>query len=421
MEKSELPIKNKKSVFLGHTEINGKMEKVYIQEKDRLRHIQSFGRSGSGKSTLMKNVIMQDIEIGNGVFVLDIYGSLIKDILSNIPEHRKNDVIYFDLGSTEASSTLSLNLLDITQNKTQTIDLLFRIFDQLHDLEKTGGPMFDMYMKNSIKLVLAHPESGCTLVDVCKVLTDRDFRRYKLAFCDDIDVTNFWDQALKTDGEANLENMIPYLTSKLDPFVSDKLPKLIFGQQKSNIDFRECMNNNKIVLICLNKQLTGEKLCHLLGLTIIEFVLSAGLSRELEDLTYKNQAPFFVYLDQINNFLNTSLAKAVEELSLHKVGLYLTHNFLGQLITHNSNQVKESLVSNCGTKFIYECSSDDAKTLESEFEKINLTKLDKYTANTVLLVNGQKTQGFNLKVSAPSKNMDDQKPKLWKNSKTATN
>ena len=422
MEKSELPIKNKKSVFLGHTEINGKMEKVYIQEEDRLKHIQSFGASGSGKTTLMQNVIIQDIEMGNGVFVLDPTGNLVSDILSKIPEHRKNDVVYFDAANTQ----MSLNLLEANEDKSQVlvIDSLFRILHELYDLKATGGPMFDVYMKNSIKLVLAHPESGCTLADVCKVLTDRDFRRYKLAFCDDEDVANFWDEASKVGGEANLENMVPYLISKLAPFLSDELPKSIFGQQKSNLDFVKYMKNNKIVLISLNKNKIGEKMVSLLGLVIVELIFSAGISRESNNIeSYNKLTPFFVYLDQINNYLGNGLGKIIEELRLYKVGVYLTYNYFGQL--SQLEKMRDCLMASCGTKFVFQCANSDAEILKHEFlpniTMTNLIRPKKYAVNTVLLIDDQRSRGFSLKVPASSENMDDQKPKLWKNSKTATN
>ena len=55
-----------------------------------------IGKTGSGKSTLLINLILQDIEAGRGVCVLEPHGDAINDILARLPADRIQDVILLD-------------------------------------------------------------------------------------------------------------------------------------------------------------------------------------------------------------------------------------------------------------------------------------------------------------------------------------
>jgi hypothetical protein len=277
-----IPGPGQDNVYIGTAQARGQSKDVYMKTEDRFRHVYSLGGSGSGKSVLMSHVIMQDIENGHGVCVVDPHGETIDDILLRIPEERIDDVILFSPAITDRP--LGLNMLEFDpkkpSQKTVVIDTLFAIWDKLYDLKKTGGPMFENYMKNSMRLVMSHPESGSTLMEIPKVLIDDDFRSFKLAMCDEQEVIDFWDkQATKAGGEASLENMVPYITAKLAPFLTNDFIRPMIGQQKSAINFRTAMDNNKIVLVKLEKGLIGEQSAYLVGMVIVGAILLAGLGR----------------------------------------------------------------------------------------------------------------------------------------------
>jgi hypothetical protein len=69
---------------------------VTLSPEARARHMHVIGASGTGKSTLLLRMIMQDIEDGNGLAVLDPHGDLIEQILGRIPAARVPDVVLLD-------------------------------------------------------------------------------------------------------------------------------------------------------------------------------------------------------------------------------------------------------------------------------------------------------------------------------------
>lgn len=417
----EIPGPEGDNVWLGTAKSRGQIKDVYMKTEDRFRHIYSLGGSGSGKSVLMQHIIMQDIKNGHGVCVVDPHGELVDDILLRMPEERKDDVIIFSPAFIDRP--LGLNMLEFDPKKptekTLVIDTLFAIWDKLYDLKKTGGPMFENYMKNSMRLVMSHPESGSTLMEIAKVLADEDFRSFKLAMCEEQDVVDFWEkEATKAGGEASLENMVPYITSKLAPFVSNDFIKPMIGQQKSAIQFRAAMDNKKIVLVKLEKGLIGEMSAYLIGMVVVGNVLMSGMGRNdglrynldgtTTEISKEERVPFFIYIDEMQNFLFDAIPKALEEIRKYKVGFYLAHQFVKQVVEQGDERIKDSIMANCASKFIYRCGAVDAEMLEKEFAPTfsakDLMTPDKFTCNTVLLVDGQKTTPFNFGPPPPSSN-----------------
>lgn len=408
----EIPGLGPESIYLGTAVARGQSKDIYIKTEDRFRHIYSLGGSGSGKTVTMNNVIMQDIMMGNGVCFVDPHGEGVDDILRRIPKERMQDVILFSPAITDRP--LGLNMLEFDplkpSQKTLVIDILFSIWDKLYDLKKTGGPMFENYMKNSMRLVMGHPESGSTLMEISKVLVDEDFRSFKLAMCDEPEVIDFWEkEATKAGGEASLENMVPYITSKLAPFITNDFIKPMVGQQVSAINFREAMDNKKIVLVSLAKGLIGETSAYLVGMVIVGSLLMAGMGRSdglkyNEDgtttpITPLERPPFFVYIDEMQNFLFDAIPKALEEIRKYKVGFYLAHQFVKQVIVDGSERIKDSIMANCATKIIYRCSAEDAKFLESEFSPLSVQDIanpEARTFNTIILIDGQRSAPFNV-------------------------
>ena len=143
---------------------------------------------------------------------------------------------------------MGLNMLEFDparpEQKTLVINELLGIFNQLFDM-KTGRTTFEQYFKNSAGLVMGHPESGNTVLEIGRVLSDKKFRDMKLENCTNPIIKQFWKNAEATSGEQGLENFVPYITSKFDTFISNEIMRPIIAQEKSSFNFREIIDNKK--------------------------------------------------------------------------------------------------------------------------------------------------------------------------------
>jgi hypothetical protein len=118
-------------------------------------------------------------------------------------------------------------------------------------------------------------------------------------------VKDFWEkEAQKAGGEAALANMVPYITSKLTPFISNDLIRPIIAQSKSAFNFREAMDTNKIILLNLSKGKIGEINSSLLGMIVIGKLLYAAMSRV--DTQENERKDFYLYIDEFQNFITDS-------------------------------------------------------------------------------------------------------------------
>ncbi|MEN9338434.1 MAG: hypothetical protein RI945_159, partial [Candidatus Parcubacteria bacterium] len=383
-------------VFLGLNNFRHLTTKIFLPEADRLRHVYIVGQTGTGKSVMMVNMILQDIYNGNGCCFIDPHGEDLMKIMGNIPKERWDDVVYFDPASTDFP--FGLNMLEYDPNKIEqksfVINELFSIFKKLfaEASPESMGPAFEQYFRNSAGLVMDHPESGCTLIDISRVLSDKDYREYKLAHCKTPTVVQFFKNAEATSGEQGFENYVPYITSKFDVFLANEIMRPIIAQEKSSFDIAEIMDNKKIFLVNLSKGRLGELNANLIGLILVGKFLMAALGRE----NPAEKPPFYLYLDEFQNISTPSISAILSEARKYKLSLNLAHQFLKQL----PENIKAAVFGNVGSKIVFRISEEDAKYLEASFAPTftasDIMKIENFNAYVALLVNGYPQKPFNL-------------------------
>lgn len=391
-------------LILGFNDYRGTNTVIRMTDEDRRRHLYTIGQTGTGKSTFLQEMAKQDARNGKGFCFIDPHGDAVEDILANIPKERAEDVIIFNPADIERP--FGLNLLEYDpshpEQKTFIINEMIGIFDQLYDLKATGGPMFEQYMRNAMLLIMEHPESGSTLLEISKVLSDEDFRKMKLSHCQNPIVSDFWTkEAEKAGGEAALANMVPYITSKLTTFISNDMMRPIIAQQKSTLDFKDIMNSKKILLVNLSKGRIGEINARLLGMVVVGKILMAALSRV--DIPEPERIDFYLYLDEFQNVTTSSIAQILSEARKYRLDLIIAHQFIAQL----KEEISKAVFGNVGSLCAFRVGAEDAEFLEKQFAPTfsanDLVNVDNRNLFAKLLINNELTKPFNMKTYPPTK------------------
>jgi TraM recognition site of TraD and TraG/Helicase HerA, central domain len=399
--------------LLGLNTDRNNTSKIFTTDEDRLRHFYVIGQTGTGKTTLLKNMITQDILAGNGVCMIDPHGSDIQDILAIIPKERYDDVIYFDPGY--APRPMALNMLEYDKNfpeqKTFVVNELLSIFNKLFDMKTAGGPMFEQYFRNAVLLVMDDPETGNTLLDVSRVLSSKPFRELKLLKCKNPTVIQFWREiADKAGGEASLQNVVPYITSKFDVFLSNEIMRPIIAQEHSTFNFREVMDTKKILLVNLSKGRLGDINANLIGLILVGKILMAALSRA--DSFGQTLPSFYLYIDEFQNITTDSISQILSEARKYKLSLTIAHQFIAQL----DEKIKDSVFGNVGSIASFRVGADDAEYLEKQFSPVfsakDLLNLDNRNAYMKMLSGGRPVRPFSIETMPPMKGDEGIVPKL---------
>lgn len=389
---------------LGYNDYRGAKTVIKISEKDRRRHLYTIGQTGTGKSNFLQEMAKQDAKDGKGFCFIDPHGDAIEDILTAIPKERAEDVIVFDPSDVERPFGLNMMEYDPAhpEQKTFVINEMIGIFDQLYDLKSTGGPMFEQYMRNAMLLIMEDPESGSTLMEIPKVLSDEEFRKMKLSRCTNPIVIDFWTkEAEKAGGEASLANMVPYITSKLTTFISNDMMRPIIAQQKSTINFREVMDNKKILLINLSKGRIGEINARLLGMVVVGKILMNAMARV--DTPEDERKDFYLYMDEFQNVTTNSIAQILSEARKYRLCLVLAHQFIAQL----KEEISKAVFGNVGSMVILRVGAEDAEFLEKQFAPTfsarDLVNVDNYHGFAKILINNVLTKPFNIGFYPPTK------------------
>lgn len=392
----ELP---NEGIVLGKSVFRGEEKMVRILPSDRRRHVYMVGQTGTGKSYGMINMVIQDIQNGAGVGVIDPHGDLIEQILSYIPKERADDVVLFNPGDLERPMGINMLEYDFShpEQKSFIINEFISIFDKLYDLKQTGGPMFEYYLRNAMGLLMSDTSEVATLLDIPRIFTNEDFRAEKLAKCSDPTTVEFWEkEAVRvTSGDISLSNITPYITSKFGTFISNDYMRPIISQQKSAFNFRDVMDNKKILLINLSKGRIGDLNASLLGLILVGRLLMAALSRV--DTPEENRRDFYLYIDEFQNFATPSIATILAEARKYKLNLIVAHQFIAQL----DDKIRDAVFGNVGTMVCFRVGAKDAEFLVKYFEPVfdqnDLINIDNFNAFVKLLIKEYTSRPFNMK------------------------
>lgn len=359
-----------------------------IKEKNRRAHIYIIGKTGTGKSTLIENMVISDIKDGNGVALIDPHGDLAENILALIPRERINDVIYFNPADIEYP--IAFNPLE-------------QIHPDFHDLVASGliavfkkiwadfwGPRLEHILRYSIMTLLEYP--GSTLLDIPRLLTDADFRKTILSKVTHPQVKAFWYSEYDKYSAWMRSSAIAPILNKIGQFLVSIPLRNIVGQQNNTFKLRTVMDEKKILLVNLAKGKIGEDNCALLGAMLVTRLQLAAMSRV--NLPEDRRNSFYLYVDEMHNFITLSFADILSEARKYGLSLTLAHQYIEQL----DIEIRAAVFGNVGTIIAFRVGAKDASYLAREFSPVfkeaDIINLPNYRIYLKLMIDGVASKAF---------------------------
>ncbi len=383
----------KSGMYLGKSVYRGIDRPVFISDDDRLRHIYIIGKTGVGKSELLTDMIMQDIKEGRGVCFIDPHDTVEK-IMEMIPPERAEDVIYFNPSDTDRP--LGLNMLDARTEEekhfvtTSIVGMMYKLYDP----HKTGiiGPRFEHAVRNAMLTVMSEP--GNTFVEVVRVLTDSRYVQELLPKVSDPIVRRYWTDQIAQTSDFHKSEVLDYIVSKFGRFVTNKMMRNIIGQSESAFNFRQVMDEGKILLINLAKGRIGEENSNFLGLILVPKILMSAMSRQ--DVPEEQRKPFYLYVDEFQNFATPDFAQILSEARKFRLALTVANQFIGQV----EEDVKNAIFGNVGTIMSFRVGVSDANYLQHEFQptftETDLINIERFNVYIKTLVNNETVPPFSM-------------------------
>lgn len=201
------------------TDLHTKKE-VKILAQHRSRGIMVVGQPGTGKSTLTNKLCLQDIQAGNSVFYMEPHEGIV-GLLPQIPENRKKDVVLLTL---RTKNSPLWPVLDVARNEDERSlvgDLLVDTWQAQYGKESVG-PRAASILRHAL---LTLPEKlGASPLELMAVLSSFDYRFKLLSFLSaakDYPLQMYWNESMRTLGEARLQDWSQAVANKLDPLLSN--------------------------------------------------------------------------------------------------------------------------------------------------------------------------------------------------------
>lgn len=311
---------------------------LVVPPGDRLKHIALWGPTGSGKSTLMTNMIMQDVVSGAGVIVIDPKDNLVDNVLRRLPAHRHEDLILFDATDTERPVGLNPFAGIAPRYRSLAASEFLAVFRRT--FADSWGVRMEHVLRNVVVALLEVP--GSTLLDIPRLLLDAAYREWVLERVTNPAVREFFtvefEQVLRRRGDA-----IEPILNKVGPWITYPELRAIVAQQENSFDFRQVLDQSKILLVRIPEGAIGEDASALLGGLVVARVQLAAQSRV--DISAGRRRPAYLYVDEFQRFVNSSFERILAEARGFGLGLVCTNQYPEQL----SRNVQLAIEHNAGT------------------------------------------------------------------------
>jgi len=374
--------------FFAKTEFKNKVINFGIKQKDRRHHIYVIGKTGTGKSTLIANMAIDDIKKKHGIAVIDPHGDLSEILLDYIPSHRINEVCYLD--PANKNFPFSINVLEV-KDPTQAelvASGIISIFQKLYSF--SWGPRLEYILRNTLLTLVKTPKN--TLVNIPRILTDKEFRHKTLEKLDDPILLNFWRREFEKMPDRLQQEAISPILNKVGQFISSTSIRNIIGQTHSTVDFEKIMNEGKILILNLSQGRLGEDNSALLGAMIITKLQLAAMNRV--NISEEQRKDFFLYVDEFQNFATDSFIKILSEARKYRLNLCLANQYIAQI----TEPVQKAIFGNAGSLISFAVGAEDAYILEKEFGSIftqkNLVGLSNFQTVLKLTIDNLASRPF---------------------------
>ncbi|MDQ5943356.1 MAG: hypothetical protein QG675_124 [Patescibacteria group bacterium] len=382
---------------LGLNIFQGNETPIFLTQDDKRRHVYIIGQTGTGKSVLLTNMMLQDAQAGKGFCFIDPNGDEAERLLGRIPPERAEDVIYFSPGDTEFP--VGLNIMEYDQNKPEQkdfivqemISMLYKLYDPTH--QGFIGPQFENWFRNAALTVMSDPNGG-TYIEVPRVFTDDEFLKKKFKYLTDPTVQAFWTNEMAQTDARTKSDMLGYFASKFGAVANNEMLRNIIGQRKSALNFRDVMDNNKILIVNLSKGLMGELNAKLLGMIFVIKLQVAAMSRA--DIPENERVDFGLYVDEFQNIATDSFATILSEARKYHFNLTVANQYIEQI----DEQIRDAVFGNVGSMVVHRVGNDDAEYLTKQFapqfDASDLANIPNHYAVAKIIANGRPVTPFSM-------------------------
>ncbi len=382
-----------------------------VSVPDLRQHVYVVGKTGSGKSTLLRNMVIQHVEAGHGVGLIDPHGDLAEAILDSVPCSRSHDLVYFN--PSDLDFPVALNLLANVPKDERPLVASGIVGAFKSIWHESWGPRMEYILYNAVAALLDCRNTS--LLGVNRLLTDEVYRLWVVRQIEDPFIREFWEREYASYDDRFKREAIAPIQNKLGQFLLNPVIRNILGQVKRKFSFPRLMEGQGLFIANLSKGKIGHSQANLLGsLLVTQFQLAAMRRAELAE---QERRDFFLFIDEFQNFTTDAFAAMLSEARKYHLSLTLSHQYVDQL----SLPIRQAVFGNAGSLISFRVGATDSEILKNEFGRIyaarQFTDLDKFEIIARPLEDGTNTDAFKGRTLHPIFTRAGRREKLMQHSR----
>ncbi len=344
-------------LFIGYAEDGQRLE----FGPDALQtHVHGVGASRTGKSKLIEWIARDLIRQAQGFCLIDPHGFLYEDLLRWLAYLQPNrDIILLNPSST--GHVVGFNPFrrgegELSVQVERRLQATIKVWGQANTDET---PLLERGLKCFYHYLLEQEQP----IQVASYLLRWSHRRMWAQLAGTIRdqlireqwqelhslprVTEFWDKTSST-------------WNKLFRFLSSDTLRRVMGLPTNNIDLKEIIENGKILLVNLQpSDWLTEQQGRFIGTLLLNEVWEV-VRRRRQTESGGAPTPFFLIIDEFQNFLTPDVPKMLNESAKYGLHLFLFHQHLEQL--RQDDALVFASMQNARTKLVFGgLSRDDAR------------------------------------------------------------
>jgi len=382
-------------VYIGYRNIWGETRPIAFSREDRRQHLYVVGKTGTGKTALIRNMVIQDIEAGHGVGVLDPHGDLAEDLLDHIPPRRTDHVVYFNPADVEHPPSFNMLANVPPDERPLVASSVVSAFKNIW--RDSWGPRLEYLLYAACAALLECQNTS--LLGIQRMLVDHRYRAWVLRQVTDPMVRSFWLEEFASYDRRFLSELVSPVQNKVGQLLMAPPLRNVLGQVRNRIDTRFIMDHGRIFVANLAKGLIGADKSNLLGSVLLSRFETAamGRARVPED----ERPDFTLYVDEFHNFTTESFTALLSECRKYRLSLVLSHQHAGQL----RSEIRDAIFGNVGSLVAFRVGRAEAEQLASEFGNVyrpsTFTNFDNFEVCVRLIENGMQGDPFLARTLAP--------------------
>ena len=347
----------------------GERRLVRLDEEALGKHIFLGAGTGMGKTTAITHILRHmmrrkaDGVDDTGIVVIDPHSSLVEDLLSHVPPEIAHRVRLIDLGNPSHIPGINLLSPRISPSRDSAAECMAKI--AAAQWENWGSRM-DEILRYSVRTLHSAnsnpsvaPENAFTLLDITRLLNNRDFRQDVLSLVDDFVIPRWWDSNFRNLAAGDRSVNLSPITNRLSEYEGSETARLIFGQPFSTIDLRASIQAGDIIFVDTASGRVNDNVSSLVGSYILMMVDEIVRSRKENSRGHPHT---IVVVDEMQTLAGVDFGKMLSEWRKYRASLVLVTQTLAALRSASDDLV-ESILTNAGLLAVFNVSAADARDL----------------------------------------------------------